>query len=236
MPSPSIAAAESFIALLVLSPPSPPSASAFSSPRRVSPPLASPHPRRHRHSADPITILGEASSAPPPVAALRAETTATTATATNVNGDTRLTESELLDLISSDAYAMDISSITAGSERETYIGQGSGVNEGAGIGALSSWLKNMVGRVLARKNRPVYEKLWTIIEYDLLASVRERVPGLAPRPTWFEPDKTEPHAFATDDGTCDGTVAAYKGGRVDWLATCKFFSRTLGFGNMRIDG
>jgi hypothetical protein len=149
-----------------------------------------------------------------------------------------MTDAELLDLISSDAYAMDISSITAGSEKETYIGQGSGVNDGIGIGALSSWLKSAIGRILAYRNRPVYEKLWTIIENDLLAMVRERVPELTSRPTWFDVSDASgsPYSFGTDDGTCDGTVSAYRGGRVDWLTTCRFFSRTLGFGNMRIDG
>ena len=44
------------------------------------------------------------------------------------------------------------------------------------------------------------------------------------------------HAFATADGKCEGSVAAYKGGKVDWITTCKFFSSELGFGNLRIDG
>lgn len=149
---------------------------------------------------------------------------------------TRLSESELLDLISDDAYAMDITSITEGSEKETYIGQGSGVNEGTGIGTLSAWLQTLVGKLLTWKNRPIYEKLWTVIEDDLLAMVQQRTPELAPRRTFFSDSVVGPHSFATDDGMCDGTVAAYKGGKVDWLTTCKFFSKSLGFGNMRIDG
>jgi len=151
---------------------------------------------------------------------------------------TSLSEAEALDLISDDAYAMDISSITEGSEKETYIGQGSGVNEGTGIGALSGFVQNIVGKILTRKNRPVYDKLWTIIEDDLLAMVKESVPELSPRRTWFsEPGSTpEPYTFATADGKCDGTVSCYKGGRIDWITTCKFFSNKLGFGNMRIDG
>jgi hypothetical protein len=147
----------------------------------------------------------------------------------------RLCESELLDLISDDAYAMDISSITEGTEKETYIGQGSGVNEGTGIGALASWLQAVVGKILTWKNRPIYDKLWTVIEDDLLAMVQQKVPELTPRPTWFS-SLDEPYSFSTDDGKCQGTVAAYKGGRVDWVTTCKFFSQSLGFGNMRIDG
>jgi len=146
-----------------------------------------------------------------------------------------LTEQDLLQALDSPEYAMDISSITAGSERETYIGQGSGVNEGTGIGALGGWLKAMVGKFLARKNRPVYEELWNIINDDCLGMVQEHVPLLEPRPTWFS-DKAEPHTFTSDDGKCEATVAAYKGGRVDWITTCKFFSSTLGFGNLRIDG
>jgi hypothetical protein len=112
-----------------------------------------------------------------------------------------MTNAELLDLISSDAYAMDISLITAGSERDTYIGQGSGVNDGTGIGALSSWLKSAVGRILAYKNRPVYDGLWTIIEDDLLSMIRERVPELISHPTWFDADTSGPYSFATDDGS-----------------------------------
>jgi hypothetical protein len=156
-----------------------------------------------------------------------------------------LTEQDLLQALDSPEYAMDISSITAGSERETYIGQGSGVNEGTGIGALGTssriarcrrpsrlplltrdavvaaggWLKAMVGKFLARKNRPVYEELWNIINDDCLGMVQEHVPLLEPRPTWFS-DKAEPHTFTSDDGKCEATVAAYKGGRVDWITTC----------------
>jgi len=149
-----------------------------------------------------------------------------------------LSEQELLDLISDDSYAMDISSITEGSEKETYIGQGSGVNEGTGIGALSGFFMKLVGKFLTWKNRPIFDKLWTVIEGDLLKMVQERVP-IEPRRTWFAKDKDappSPHSFATEDGQCEGTVSAYKGGRIDWITTCKFFSKQLGFGNMRIDG
>mmetsp|Transcript_28007 Transcript_28007/g.86633 ORF Transcript_28007/g.86633 Transcript_28007/m.86633 type:complete len:368 (+) Transcript_28007:875-1978(+) len=139
-----------------------------------------------------------------------------------------------ISLLAGDEYAMDISSITPDSERETYIGQGSGVNEGTGIGALGNRLKAWVGRLLARKNKPIYDELWTIIHDDLLAACEARA-GVRPAPTWFSSDKA-PHAFATDDGACAGEVAAYSGGPIDWVTTCKFFSSTLGFGNMRIDG
>ena len=140
--------------------------------------------------------------------------------------------------LSDEKYAMDISSITAGSEKETYIGQGSGVNEGTGVGKLAGWIKGLVGAVLSRKNRPVYEDLWKIIEDDLLAMVQAHEPQLEQRRTWFSESGAAPaaHTFATADGKCEGTVAGYKGGKVDWITTCKFFSSELGFGNLRIDG
>ena len=149
-----------------------------------------------------------------------------------------LGEKDVAELLSGKEYAMDISSITEGSEKETYIGQGSGVNAGTGIGALAGWVKGLVGKYLARKNRPVYEDLWQIIDGDLLTMVQEHEPALEQRRTWFtEPgDAPAAHTFATADGKCEGTVAAYKGGRVDWITTCKFFSSELGFGNLRIDG
>ena len=99
---------------------------------------------------------------------------------------------------------------------------------------LGNRLKAWVGRLLARKNKPIYDELWTIIHDDLLAACEARA-GVRPAPTWFSSDKA-PHAFATDDGACAGEVAAYSGGPIDWVTTCKFFSSTLGFGNMRIDG
>ena len=147
----------------------------------------------------------------------------------------KLAEKDLLAALDSPEYAMDISSITSGSERETYIGQGSGVNSGTGIGALAGWLKGLVGKYLAKKNKPVYEELWKIINDDLLGLVQEAVPELEPSRTWFSEEKA-PYTFQTDDGTCEATVAGYKGGRVDWITTCKFFSSELGFGNLRIDG
>ncbi len=149
-----------------------------------------------------------------------------------------LKDAEIVELLSSKEYAMDISSITKDSEKETYIGQGSGVNEGTGIGALGGWIKGLVGKVLSWKNRPVYERLWQIIESDLLAMVQAHESKLTQRRTWFsEPgDAPAAHTFATADGKCEGTVAAYKGGKVDWITTCKFFSSELGFGNLRIDG
>ena len=81
---------------------------------------------------------------------------------------TPLRDDDIINALADEKYAMDISSITTGSELETYIGQGSGVNEGAGIGKLAGWVKGAVGRYLAWKNRPVYEELWKIIEDDLL--------------------------------------------------------------------
>ena len=84
-----------------------------------------------------------------------------------------MTSNDIVSALSDEKYAMDISSITAGSEKETYIGQGSGVNEGTGIGKLASWTKTLVGKVLTWKNRPVYEDLWKIIEDDLLKLVLE---------------------------------------------------------------
>jgi len=143
-------------------------------------------------------------------------------------------DAEIKELLSSSEYAMDISSITPDSEKETYIGQGSGVNEGSGIAALGSWLTKLVGKYLARKNKPIYDELWTIIHDDLLEACRARA-GVEAAPTWFSTDKA-PYAFATEDGACTGEVAAYSGGPIDWVTTCKFFSSTLGFGNMRIDG
>ncbi|KAJ8601874.1 hypothetical protein CTAYLR_002692 [Chrysophaeum taylorii] len=147
---------------------------------------------------------------------------------------TSLSEAEVKKLLSGSEFAMDISSITAGSEKETYIGQGSGVNEGAGLGGLIPWLKKSVGKVLAWKNRPVYDKLWRVIEEDVLATCDERF-GLVAAPTWFD-NQTKPYEFSSEDGKCTGTVAAYRGGNIDWITTCKFFSSALGFGNMRIDG
>jgi len=146
-----------------------------------------------------------------------------------------LEESDIQTLLSGKEYAMDISSITEGSERETYIGQGSGVNKGTGIGKLAAGLQKLVGKFLSWKNLPVYNELWDIIEDDCLGLVKARVPELRPAPTWFS-EEAAPHSFASADGMCTGEVAAYKGGRVDWVTTCKFFSKSLGFGNMRIDG
>lgn len=149
-----------------------------------------------------------------------------------------LAESDISAALADEKFAMDISSITAGSERETYIGQGSGVNAGTGVGALAGWVKGLVGKILTRKNRPIYEDLWQIIEDDLLAMVQAHEPKLEQRRTWFAEPGAAPaaHTFATADGKCEGTVAGYKGGRVDWITTCKFFSSELGFGNLRIDG
>lgn len=145
-------------------------------------------------------------------------------------------QDEVLQLLSDDAYAMDISSITKGSELETYIGQGSGVNQGTGIGALSGFVQKVVGKYLTWKNQPICDKLWTIIEDDLLAMAQEKVPDLRQASTCFSPNTTTTHSFQTPDGTCQGSVAAYKGGNIDWITTCRFFSKQLGFGNMRIDG
>lgn len=130
---------------------------------------------------------------------------------------TALADKDIALALDDPKYAMDISSITAGSEKETYIGQGSGVNEGAGVGRLAGWAKGLVGRFLSWKNRPVYEGLWSIIEDDLLAMVQEHEPTLEQRRTWFsEPDTTPAaHTFATADGKCEGTVAGYKGGERD---------------------
>ena len=50
-----------------------------------------------------------------------------------------LGEKDVAELLSGKEYAMDISSITEGSEKETYIGQGSGVNDGTGISSIFSW-------------------------------------------------------------------------------------------------
>ena len=144
-------------------------------------------------------------------------------------------DAEISQLLNSDEYAMDISSITPDSEKETYIGQGSGVNEGTGIAALGARLTRWVGKYLAWKNRPIYGELWDIIENDLLAMCADRVPSLKPGKTWFD-DMDAPHVFASADGACEGEVASYSGGPIDWVTTCKFFSSTLGFGNMRIDG
>lgn len=68
--------------------------------------------------------------------------------------------------------------------------------------------------------------------------VREHEPALEQRRTWFAEPGAPPssHTFATADGKCEGTVAGYKGGKIDWITTCKFFSEELGFGNLRIDG
>ena len=144
-------------------------------------------------------------------------------------------DAEISQLLNSDEYAMDISSITPDSEKETYIGQGSGVNEGTGIAALGARLTRWVGKYLAWKNRPIYGELWDIIESDLLAMCADRVPSLKPGKTWFD-DMDAPHVFASADGACEGEVASYSGGPINWVTTCKFFSSTLGFGNMRIDG
>ena len=149
-----------------------------------------------------------------------------------------LADDDIVSALSDPQYAMDISSITEGSEKETYIGQGSGVNEGTGMGKLASWAKGLVGKILARKNKPVYEALWKIIEDDLLQMVKEYEPTLEQRRTWFTEPGAAPaaHTFTTEDGKCEASVAGYKGGRIDWITTCKFFSSELGFGNLRIDG
>merc|ERR1719399_410805 len=109
-----------------------------------------------------------------------------------------MTTDDIVTAIADEKYAMDISSITAGSEKETYIGQGSGVNEGTGVGRLAGWVKGAVGRVLSWKNRPVYEDLWRIIEDDLLALVQAREPALEQRRTWFAEEGAAPsaHTFA----------------------------------------
>lgn len=142
---------------------------------------------------------------------------------------------------------MDISSIALDSEKETYIGRGTGVNEGKtfflsvvlrredsiagmGLGALATWTRELVGKVLTWKNQPVYDELWKIIEDDCLAMCRDKEPQLVAAETWFEPSRPEPYSFASSDGKCDGMVAGYRGGNIDWLTTCKFFSKQLGFG------
>ena len=113
---------------------------------------------------------------------------------------------------------MDISSITEGSEKETYIGQGSGVNKGTGIGALAAWSKSLVGKFLTWKNKPIYEELWNIIEDDLLKLVQEHEPALEQRRTWFSEPGSEPtsHTFTTADGKCEDRnemcAAWHKGG------------------------
>lgn len=121
---------------------------------------------------------------------------------------------------------MDISSITPDSEKETYIGQGSGVNKGTGLGALSSFAQSIVGKFLTWKNRPIYNDLWLIIE-ECRTLIDEKV-GLKQAPTLVS-------TFQSPDAKCKGLVSAYQGGKVDWVTTCKFFS-DLGFGNLRIDG
>ena len=132
---------------------------------------------------------------------------------------------------------MDISTVAKGSGRETFVGQ-SGMNQGTGIGALTDLIKLGVGRLLTWKNRPVYDKLSAIIEDDLLGLVKARVPDLEQKRTAFAEPGAKPasHAFESADGKCKGHVAAYKGGKVDWITTCSFFSESLGFGNLRIDG
>lgn len=196
--------------------------------------------------------------------------TSTTSTTTIVS-TTRLrstvfSEAEMLALISDPAYAVDIRSTsgTGSIDKETLFGQTSGVsddddNDGTAVSAqrrssaIATWFQNAVGRIFTWKNKPIYEKLWTIIEDDCLALIQQKIPELQPRRTWFDsagPDDgnddvvakattasaATPHSFVSADGTCQGTVAAYRGGRVDWLTTCRFFSKALGFGIMRIDG
>jgi hypothetical protein len=133
---------------------------------------------------------------------------------------------------------MDLSSGLGGSERETYVGRSSGVNKGKGIGALAGWAKGLIGRFLSWKNRPIYKKLSDIIDVDLLTMVQARVPELKQGRTAFSSpgDKPAEHAFASADGNCEGRVAGFKGGNVDWLTTCSFYNKALGFGNLRIDG
>uniref|UniRef100_A0A7S3U3M3 Red chlorophyll catabolite reductase n=1 Tax=Strombidinopsis acuminata TaxID=141414 RepID=A0A7S3U3M3_9SPIT len=144
---------------------------------------------------------------------------------------------EIEDLLSSKEFTMDISTVAKGSGRETFVGQ-SGMNQGTGIGALTDLIKLGVGRLLTWKNRPVYDKLSAIIEDDLLGLVKARVPDLEQKRTAFAEPGAKPasHAFESADGKCKGHVAAYKGGKVDWITTCSFFSESLGFGNLRIDG
>jgi len=147
----------------------------------------------------------------------------------------------MLELLSDDdSYStMDIKSFLAGEmehdNKETYLGEGSGIHNSKDTFVARS-LKKLAGKVLTWKNRPIYDQLWTVIEDDLLPMVQQRVPQLEQRPTWFVNAPSQ-YDFVTADGQCDGSVAAYyKGARIDWITTCKFFSKQLGFGNMRIDG
>lgn len=135
-------------------------------------------------------------------------------------------------------YTMDLSSLKDGSELETFVGRGSGINEGEGMGALEGWAKGLVGRFLSLKNRPIYNKLCEIVEADLLTMLQQRVPELNLRRTAFSSPGDAPaeHFFASADGKCEGHVAGYKGGKIDWLTTCSFYNEAMGFGNVRIDG
>jgi hypothetical protein len=124
-----------------------------------------------------------------------------------------------------------------GIERETSLGS-SGVNDGKGIGALAAWAKKLVGGFLSWKNRPIYEELCRFIDDDLLTLVQAHVPDLEQRRTAFSAPGGAPaeHSFASVNSKCEGRIAGYKGGKVDWLTTCSFYNEALGFGNTRIDG
>ena len=44
------------------------------------------------------------------------------------------------------------------------------------------------------------------------------------------------HSKGATSHDAGAPVADIKGGKIDWITTCKFFSSELGFGNLRIDG
>lgn len=134
-------------------------------------------------------------------------------------------------------FAGDSTWLDQGSERETYLGSGSGVNEGDAIGAFKSWIKAGVGRYLSWKNRPIHDKLWTIISDDVLGTVQKRIPDLEQRRTAFSApgDAPSTHVYASDDGAFEGRISGYRGGKADWVSTSIFFYDKLGFGNMRFN-
>jgi hypothetical protein len=164
----------------------------------------------------------------------------------------------MLTLLADDVYHTNISSIAEGQDARSYIGEETTVSQDDDDkntrrhSWLTTELQALVGKILTWRTQPIYNKLQGMLDDDLMPLVRQRTATLVTRPTGFETnalvnggnittttttnDDHQETSFASDDGACTGKIAAWKGGRIDWITTASFFHTTKGFGNMRLDG
>jgi predicted small lipoprotein YifL len=185
--------------------------------------------------------------------ALPSADAATPTITTRLPASTLLTDRDMLTLLADDVYHTNISSIAEGQDARSYIGEETTVSQDEEESGGRSWLRTklqaLVGKLLTWRTRPIYDKLQGILDDDLMPLVHQRMAMLVARPTGFEEvaltnggtssttnDSAERTAFGSDDGACTGKVAAWKGGRIDWITTARFFHGQKGFGNMRLDG